>query len=75
MSLRAFQISLCAYVLIALITFGHSAANDVTTEQECAARFGESHSCAAYGSPLGVSVRGVVSAIFWPLYWSWELQQ
>lgn len=57
MSVRSRKIAATIYASAAIITFGHSAANQTV----CA----PVDPC-AYGRP-------VFAAVAWPLYWSWEI--
>lgn len=56
------------YFAIAIATFGYAATNAVT----CYAPADQpSHPC----TPGEAGLAGLGAALFWPLYWSWELQQ
>lgn len=61
------------YAAIAIATFGHSAAfNDDWREQNCATVVQRNERLSdCISQPWGP---GLVAAILWPLYWSWELQ-
>ncbi len=73
---RGFTIMVVAaalYAAGALVTFGHAAAGyDRRVTAEYAA-------CMARTPPycpreVGAPFAGLVAAVLWPLYWSWELQ-
>jgi len=72
---KAAKFALGFYAAVAVVTFGHSAANAETLE-ECNERHGDAafNSCITYTSPLAVAVRGVMISAVWPLYWSREIQ-
>lgn len=55
--------SLIAYLLIAILTFGHSASN---SDQQCPEWQRE-------GACIELDALG--AATLWPLYWSWTLQE
>ena len=59
--------ALAGYVLMAIFTFGHSAAN---SPLEGCRKPNAISSCTAEAG-----MGGMMAAIVWPLYWSWELQQ
>lgn len=57
------------YVVIALITFGHSAS---TPRYICVS--GKLYNAQDVGAPdLRPAVEGLFAAVLWPLYWSWEV--
>ncbi len=48
------------YILVAILTFGHAAANASVTPE--------------HFDPSGDrTATGVMAGLFWPLYWSWEM--
>lgn len=53
------------YLIVAVVTFGHSASNGLPCYS--GEKIGP---CTSPSS----SFSGIVAAIFWPLYWSWEVQ-
>jgi len=55
------KIALMAYLVVGILTFGHSYA---TNPQTFAGRY----------DAVFTSLTAINSAIFWPLYWSVELQ-
>lgn len=71
--MKRWQIILAGYVTIAVVTFGHAAANREDWYQaNCAGTI--------LGSPLkreclllvDSSGVGIAAGFLWPLYWSWE---
>jgi hypothetical protein len=58
------------YVLVAIVTFGHAAVKFERQEAIEAERCRVTH-CINFDTTGEATV---VSAIFWPFYWSWELQ-
>jgi hypothetical protein len=60
---------------MALFTFGHAAArHDAYQSASCQTldRRIKSPGLSCYDSP---ALDGLLAAVLWPLYWSWELQQ
>lgn len=57
------------YALGALVTFGHSAAD----RSPCWVNYSglKLERCDRFA----VSIKASSAALFWPLYWSWELQE
>lgn len=56
---RQATLLLAAYILIAVITFGHAAAKaPCITADMC---------------QMDKTMQGLVGGMFWPLYWSWEI--
>ena len=64
------NVALAAWAAMALFTFGHSASQPKVCLVKTEPSF-EWEKCR--NGPLAVD--GFLSAVFWPLYWSWELQQ
>lgn len=58
------------YAVIAVVTFGHSAAASTRDHAACEAKQDKEGRpwCGLNNAPLF----GVSSAVLWPLYWSWE---
>lgn len=62
---------LSGYAAMAIATFGHAAAQDrARTEAEYTECRVRSDYCPRFDMAEGV---GLVAAIAWPLYWSWEI--
>jgi hypothetical protein len=64
----------CAYVLIGIATFGHAAAQTDSLEQakyEACKRVQKNY---CWEDNMSAPAGGVMAAMLWPLYWSWELQ-
>jgi hypothetical protein len=61
----------CAYLSLALFTFGHSAS------QAYADMSNSHYGCHVSPSNCagGAAIRGFFAGALWPLYWSWEAQQ
>lgn len=64
-------IGVIGYVLLALITFGHSAAEGEREYKHCAATRDPGYVGLDCGGYVPIAL---FSAVFWPLYLSWELQ-
>lgn len=70
---RMAMIIAAAYALVALVTFGHAAAaSDKSIDQELAQCEAARKEYCYNGRIAGLE--GALSALVWPLYWSWELQ-
>ena len=65
-----FKIAAVLYGLIAIVTFGYAAEN----ASPCYIRDKLGDRVAAPCESGLDAVSGVISALMWPLYWSWELQ-
>lgn len=63
---RNFLIGVTAYVLAAIVTFGHAAANHVYTCNFIPGCSGDRET----GQKAAI---GLVAGFVWPLYWSWEV--
>lgn len=63
---RLFPIAAAFYIVAAILTFGHAAAN-----WKCDATNFKDILC---GNDNQI-VESIPAAIFWPFYWSWELQE
>lgn len=68
------------YFAIAVLTFGHVAgqtpSKSVVT-MKCPASRPDLKTCLGYQEGtdrISTSARGVFGGVFWPLYWSWNLQ-
>jgi len=62
---KAQYILAAAYLLIAVVTFGHSA-DSFERHQRCPNQVADCYA-------PGAVVTGLFSGAMWPLYWSWEL--
>lgn len=67
-----------AYVIVAVVTFGHSAASARAEERAeysaCLDRLTSGLEKACFDHTYAPII-GSVAAVIWPLYWSWELQE
>lgn len=73
MSTRSLAIVAVLYAVAGLVTFGRAAAHTDREHTACEAQVhpaGEFHFC-----PERATAFGIFDGIFWPLYWSWELQK
>ncbi|RIA37507.1 hypothetical protein DFR49_3392 [Hephaestia caeni] len=61
MKARAITLAAALYACIAIVTFGHAAANHACDRSPYAPN------CAGQAS-----INAFVAAAVWPLYWSWE---
>lgn len=66
---RNFLIGVTAYVLAAIVTFGHAAANHV---YNCKPIPGW-EICSGDRETGEKAINGILSGLVWPLYWSWEV--
>lgn len=60
------NIALCLWAAITLFTFGHSA-----SQPKVCLTFSKWEEC----SSADKAFDALAASVFWPLYWSWELQE